>query len=605
MINGIISLRCPACTRPFISLPQQAGGMVTCPHCARSAPMDAYAQASAVGASGAPVTSLPILRRVISARPPVQEPLPQQPGTFPDQVSFGRGQPWPQAPEQPPLYHPPQSNPQPGMYPPAPPAPVWSPPMMPSGISPFGVVPAPAASPGMSPPQMQPGSGYADAPTPMPYPMGSGAPPSEPMAYGVPPMPTPFSMPQGSGPMPFSMPQVPQSSGPIPFVMPQAPQGSGPMPFVMPQAPQGSGPMPSMEFAGRTMPDGGAEGAAPGYDAGPSWKPAKDGRNVPLGILLILVLAGGGWLGWEATRPPLAAEFKAPQGTVEEAAGPSPSDAPPAVAGAEAMPSAPPEAEAPEKKPVAEPEPEVRRAQPAFVPETASAQPATEDVDLVAAMEAARRLVPILLGADTPAKRGAVVAQAEEHRLEMDQFFSHGRPKLKSLNAAQVTPRTLPGQEPVPLFQVTTDKNPTSGALLRLVPGAEAGGGFLLDWPLFAETHEKRLGKFLEAKPVEPSWFYVMLRRSHALELPEAVRAGHLCLDLQTSADGTVRCLAVAAVETPLGRYLEREVEWGQVHVARLLLQHRPMPGGARGVAILDCEGAVTGAVFPSGAVKR
>ena len=33
MNPGVVSLRCPACARPFLSLPQQRESLVTCPHC--------------------------------------------------------------------------------------------------------------------------------------------------------------------------------------------------------------------------------------------------------------------------------------------------------------------------------------------------------------------------------------------------------------------------------------------------------------------------------------------------------------------------------------------------------------------------------------------
>jgi hypothetical protein len=346
------------------------------------------------------------------------------------------------------------------------------------------------------------------------------------------------------------------------------------------------------------MPQQPAVNAAPAdqtYTPGPSWKPQRDERNVPLGILLVLVLGFGGWLFWQSSQPPLSVEFEAPENpsAVAESAPEEKPTAPVPEAAMAVLPTAP----------AVMPEPEIRRAELPLTPGAVPVARAAAEVDLVAAGQAAESLVKILLGSSSLDERLSTIAQSEEHRVDMEEFFGGGSPKLKSFKPADVTPRTLPGQELVPLFQITTDLNPKAGALIRGVP--QEGGGFLMDWPLFAETHERRLDSFLEKKSEQPSWFHVVLRRSHGLELPEAVRAQHLCVNLQASADGSVQGVAVTPADTPLARFLEREAEWGTVYVGRLLLQHRPQAGGGSLIVILDCEGAVTGAVFPSGALKR
>lgn len=325
------------------------------------------------------------------------------------------------------------------------------------------------------------------------------------------------------------------------------------------------------------------------YEPRSDWQPPRDERNVPLGLLLILVLGLSGWLFWENTRPPMAAEFEAPQ------------------------PASP-------QKPVSKPEvpqinpPAMKQVTPAPVPEmqevrraesvTKSKKKAVDEssLDLVAADAAAKRLMDVLLKGRTIEERLSAIALPEEHRVDVEEFFARTQPKIKSLKLSEVTPHTLPGQEPVPMLLVTTDINPKRGALVKLVPQLE--GGFLMDWPLFAETHNGFLAGFLETQSDQPSWCHVILRRSHALNLEKAVRDQYFCVELQGSSDGSTQCFALTALETPLGRFLEREVEWGDVHVARLLLQHRELVGGVRSIVILDCEGAVTGAVFPSGTVK-
>lgn len=522
MVNGVVSLRCPACTRPFLSLPQQAGAMVTCPHCARSAPRESYTVASNAGAP--PVTSLPIQRRVIPARPLQSMAFP---GTGPAAVtppSPAQPPAWPRAPEQPPLFSPQQSL----LFP-----------------------PAPAASPGWSPP-----------PTAATSPFGVARPPGAEVAAQA---PTFFMPPADEGPAPASS-EAPVTLG-LPTDAPPTPWAPGSGPSMVPF---------SQMVAPSTLPE---------YEAGPGWQPRRDERNVPLGLFLVLVLGFGGWLLWQNAQPPLAVEFKAPEKPNE-------------VEKSEMAPASPVVT-----PPVPPPEPEIRRAElpltPGQVPPARTAAP----LDLVAAGEASERLLKLLLESDTLQKRASAVAQADEHQVDLQEFFGRGAPKLKGLKPSEIMPRTLPGQEEVPLFQVMTDKNPKAGALMRLVP--QEGGGFLLDWPLFAETHERRLAQFLEKKSDQPGWYHVVLRRSHALELSEAVRSEHLVLSLQSSADGSVQCLSLVPSETPLARFLERETEWGSLYVARLLLQHRTLASGEAVVVILDCEGAVTGAVFPSGAAKR
>lgn len=507
--------------------------MVTCPHCARSAPRESYTVASNAGAH--PVTSLPIQRRVIPARPLQSMAFP---GTAPAAVTPSPpAQPpaWPRAPEQPPLFSPQQSL----LFP-----------------------PAPAASPGWSPP-----------PTAASSPFGVARPPGVDATAQA---PTFFMPPAGEVPA--------QSSAEVPVTL-ELPTEAPPMPW-------GTGNGPSTVPFSQMM----APSTLPEYEAGPAWQPRRDERNVPLGLFLVLVLSFGGWLLWQNAQPPLAVEFKAPE---------KPNEVPPLVkseTGPAPSPNVPP-APSVVTPPAPPPEPEIRRAElpltPGQVPPVRTAPP----LDLVAAGKASERLLKLLLESATLQKRVSAVAQADEHQVDLQEFFGRGSPKLKALKPSEVMPRTLPGQEEVPLFQVMTDKNPKAGALMRLVP--QEDGGFLLDWPLFAETHERRLSRFLEKKSDQPGWYHVVLRRSHALELSEAVRSGHLVLSLQSSADGSVQCLSLVPSETPLARFLERETEWGSLYVARLLLQHRSLASGEAAVVILDCEGAVTGAVFPSGAAKR
>jgi hypothetical protein len=513
MVNGVVSLRCPACSRPFLSLPQQQGAMITCPHCACSAPGESYTAASGVG--GHTVTSLPIQRRVLQPRlspmpPPVASVGPAMPVAAP-----GQGPVWPPAPEHRPLYMPQP----PSAFPPAPAVqPGWQP-LMPSGQSPFGSGPSYFSS-------------ANEADVPAGYPFTS--------AHAV---------------------------------------------------------LPRMEYPAVQGPLGGGF-QEPESMAGSLWQPQRKARNIPLALFLLLVLSFAGWVIWWQAGAPMAVEYAAPRAE-SPVLGPVGEEQPVNESSA----TVPQKQESVVQKPeVPVMEAEVRRAIPmddklAFAPARA------DELDLVTANADAERLLKTLFKAENFVARKAVISEAEEQEVDIEGFFTRTRPKLKAIKLAAMIPRTLPGQKEMPLFQLLTDVNPDTGALLLLMP--QADGGYLLDWPLFAETHERKLARFLQQASGEPAWFHVVLRRSHALALPAEVREGHLCFSLFSSAEDLEECLAIVAAETPLARFFDRETSWGNAYAARLLLQHRPGPEGKKKLVILDCEGAVKAMVFPSGEVKR
>ncbi|MCX6856487.1 MAG: hypothetical protein NTV80_16470 [Verrucomicrobia bacterium] len=233
------------------------------------------------------------------------------------------------------------------------------------------------------------------------------------------------------------------------------------------------------------------------------------------------------------------------------------------------------------KEPSLEPEPEIRRAEVVAPP-----------IDLVAAGTASETLFKALLAAKSPEERLALIDAQEEHATDVAEFFAAGSPDLLSIKPSNATLRHLPSQEIAPMFQIITKQCP-SGALLRVVQ--KNSGAFLLDWPLFAESHGQKLTKFIESKSTQPIWHHVCLRRDHGLELPEEEREFQVSFTLQGSLDAAGKCAAVAQKGSAIGRYLSRETEWGTIYVARLLLQHRTLKDGNLAVAILDCEGAAAG----------
>lgn len=505
MIQGVTSLRCPACGQPFLTLPQAAEAQVTCPHCARSARMAAYPPAGQQQDAGG-AEALPVRRREAGPRPAgaggLFTPVRQAPGSPQTRPA------WPAAPEQ--------QRPQ-G-------------PRLPPQVSPFGI----------SPPQSVP-------------PAGTWPGPPQNVEQTVPM--TAFFQPRAEPP-PEPVPPPPPGWLPTASVETQA--GGWPGPGVE-QTPFSQTPFSQVPFepVPRPLP------------------PPAERKRAPVvaAVLLLLVSWGAAWLAWVESRPVWARDFPLPEP-------PRSAETPESEKALAKLSQAPPAAPA-------EPEPEVRRAQVPDAVENPALSPTPE------LLEQAESLLRNLLDAPDQGSRLALLAAPEEHEVEVAEFFAHGAPELRSLAYANATPRSLPGGAPVPLFQVMTDRCP-GGALLRLVP--QADGTLRLEWPLFAETHERRLAQYLEKKPEEPGWFHAGMRRSHGLDLPAAVREGHLAYDLQGSADGSVRCLAVAARETPLGRFLEREAGWGGVHLARLLLQHREDAEAGMVLHILDCEGARTGA---------
>lgn len=511
----------------FLSLPQQAGNYVTCPHCAQSAPMTVFGSSQSPGAE-----ALPMRRRV--ARQPDPAPVPawappqsqgQPPGFYPGHSPFGAAAPpsqvpWPVAPEAAPTFTPPPQQPAA------------------TGFSPqavFGPAWANVTQP-QHPPQAQ---FQSQATSPF---------------SSAPVAPAPVSM--------FGLGEQLWAPEPAPM-MPPAP---------MPMYQQAPAPVP-LDYASMRE--------SPPMDEATmeTWRPPQQRSSVVPALLFILLVIGACvWVLRDDLFPPLVVDIPAGQTT----SGPAPSaPASPTPASPPAKPTTAASELARTPTPTApEPEPEIRRAE---LPKPS--------VNLAAANESGQKLFLDLLEAGTPEARAKLIDQPEEHAADMEEFFASGEPELMTFKPTNATPLKLPGHELLPLFQVTTQAN-KHGAMLLLVP--QKDGTFLLDWPLFAETHERRLAVFLEKKPSEPAWFQVGMRRGHGLELPDAMRGIQHTFTLQGSADASVTCNAVCQKDTPIGRYLGRETEWNTVYIARLLLQHRKLADGTPAVVILDCEGAAT-----------
>lgn len=242
---------------------------------------------------------------------------------------------------------------------------------------------------------------------------------------------------------------------------------------------------------------------------------------------------------------------------------------------------------------VAVPVPSVAETRPApAVPKAETAAPKFPPPDMAAISADVKSLVAELFAADTPERRAACIHEAEKHAAEIEATLGPaavGTIELRLLARIPGVPLTLPGGEPAPLFKLATSRCP-NGALVRLVTGAD--GRRRIHWPLLIETHHGMLEAFLKQRSEDAAWFHVAMRPSHGLDIPAEMRAKYLTFDAQTSATSEPRFIACVERDTPLGRFLDRESEWGKVYVARLLVRHLDLKSDAACMIVVDCEGA-------------
>ncbi|WP_395747705.1 hypothetical protein [Prosthecobacter sp.] len=204
----------------------------------------------------------------------------------------------------------------------------------------------------------------------------------------------------------------------------------------------------------------------------------------------------------------------------------------------------------------------------------------------------AKALVTELFAADTPERRAACIHEAGKHRDEIEALLGPAAtPKVESrlLSPIPGMPLTLPGAQPVPLFKLVTSACPT-GALLRLETGAD--GRRRISWPLLFETHSAALAGFLNRSSADPAWFHMGLRPTHGLDIASELRSKYLTFDVQVSAGGVPHYVACVERDSPLGRFMDRETEWGKAYLARLLVRRLEVKADAPCLLVIDCEGA-------------
>jgi hypothetical protein len=272
-------------------------------------------------------------------------------------------------------------------------------------------------------------------------------------------------------------------------------------------------------------------------------------------LVLVIVLGAAGWQWWgEQSHPPTSAPMAAS------------SSLPASVTS------------------------EVRRAQTPTQTETSAAKNDLPDTAAYAAD--AKVLVNELLAADTPERRAACVHEAGQHTAEIEALFGANvaqRIEMRLLARIPGLPLTLPGGQPVPIFKLATSKC-AAGAIIRLATGVD--GRRRIHWPTFYETHEGSLEAFLKKAGAENAWFHAGLRPNHGLDIPAELRAKYLTYDIQTTATSEPRFVACVERDTPLGRFMDRETDWGRAYLSRLLVRRLDIEADAPCMIIVDCEGA-------------
>lgn len=227
-----------------------------------------------------------------------------------------------------------------------------------------------------------------------------------------------------------------------------------------------------------------------------------------------------------------------------------------------------------------------------IVPQTQIAKAVIPAPDVAEVAADAKALVTELFAADSAERRAACIHEGGKYKAEIEAMFGGEggqKTEIRLLSRLPGMPQTLPGGEPVPLFKLVTSKC-ANGALIRLETGAD--GKRRLSWPLLYETHSEALAAFLKQPAGEAAWFHVCLRPSHGLDIAAELRPKYLTFDVQVSGGSEPHFVACVERETPLGRFMDRESEWGKSYLARLLMRKLEIQSQAPCLLVIDCEGS-------------
>jgi DNA-directed RNA polymerase subunit RPC12/RpoP len=340
----------------------------------------------------------------------------------------------------------------------------------------------------------------------------------------------------------------PPAPDPHPYSQPAAWPAMQPQP-VQPPAPAFA--RPPLQYSQALMPTG-APPPQPDEFVTPPHLRTSPWRNAFILLAFTVVCGGALWMWWDSVNTPAAK----PAGT----SAPSPS--------------------------------KVEVPRPPFPPQVQVARALIPEPDMGAFSADAKALVNELFAADTPARRAACIHDASKYTAEIEALLgSPATPKVepRMLSPISGMPLLLPGGQPVPLFKLVTSTCAT-GALVRLETGAD--GKRRISWPLLHETHASTMAAFVKQPAAEAAWFHMGLRPNHGLDISAELRSKYLTFDVQVSAGGVPHFVACVERDSPLGRFMDRETEWGKAYLARLLVRKLDIKADAPCVLVIDCEGS-------------
>lgn len=196
-------------------------------------------------------------------------------------------------------------------------------------------------------------------------------------------------------------------------------------------------------------------------------------------------------------------------------------------------------------------------------------------------------LLADLCQAQTQEQRLACVAYAEDQRQSMAEYFVLN-PKPMVAAGFRILPapaRLLPGRHETYLFEAKTNGSARGTTLLRLTgPSVSA---LKLDWDLLLDSHTGALTTFIQDPVAKPRWLSLALKRSFGFSESVGVRDSCHVFDIQGTADGTDRTIALCPKDSAFGRALDRAVPWNDLYIVRLLVGWAPISGNTR-LTLLD-----------------
>jgi hypothetical protein len=196
-------------------------------------------------------------------------------------------------------------------------------------------------------------------------------------------------------------------------------------------------------------------------------------------------------------------------------------------------------------------------------------------------------LLADLCAAQTPEQRLACIANAEQLRQSMAEYFVLN-PKPMGRAAFRILPapaRLLPGRHETYIFEAKTNDAEHGTTLLRLTgPSVSA---LKLDWELLQDSHSGALTSFLKDPVAKPRWISLAVKRSFGFSESVGIRDTCHVFDIQGTADGMDRTVALCPKDSAFGRALDRAVAWNDLYIMRVLVGWSPIAGNSR-LTLLD-----------------